>query len=113
MTTLRFFAATGDAVARVTCENGRCEVLMGLEGSGAQCVAADPHDPNRVFAGTFDNGLWRSRDGGESWSRVGRRSWARRHSGWADPLGGGLAVAPARRPVGGLRRVGAEHALPV
>jgi len=97
MTTLRFFAATGDGIARVTCENGRCEVRMGLEGSGAQCVAADPHDPNRVFAGTFDNGLWRSRDGGESWTRVGDGAGPGNIPVGRIPS---VAVSPSHRPGG-------------
>jgi photosystem II stability/assembly factor-like uncharacterized protein len=46
-------------------------VKLGLEGSGAQCLAVDPHDPDRVYAGTFDDGLYRTLDGGESWEQVG------------------------------------------
>ncbi|MFB6146479.1 MAG: WD40/YVTN/BNR-like repeat-containing protein [Halobacteriaceae archaeon] len=36
-----------------------------------ECVAADPRRPDRVFAGTFDGGLYRSTDGGEQFDRVG------------------------------------------
>jgi photosystem II stability/assembly factor-like uncharacterized protein len=60
---MRLFAATGDAVARVD-DDG---VRLSLDGSGAQCVAADR---DRVFAGTFDRGIFRSLDGGESWTDV-------------------------------------------
>ena len=60
--------ATGDAVARVALEDGRAgEAEMSLEGSGAVCVAVDPHDPRRVYAGTFDDGVHATDDGGESW----------------------------------------------
>ena len=66
------FAATGDAVARIESrDNGRLEVALSLEGSGAQCVAVDPHDPRRVYAGTYDDGVYRTLDGGQTWEQVG------------------------------------------
>jgi hypothetical protein len=39
--------------------------------NGVMCVAVDPHDPRRIFAGTFDLGISRSLDGGDSWESVG------------------------------------------
>jgi photosystem II stability/assembly factor-like uncharacterized protein len=36
-----------------------------------RCVAVDPRDPNRVYVGTFDDGLYATDDGGETW----RASW--------------------------------------
>ncbi|KYH27603.1 Ycf48-like protein [Halalkalicoccus paucihalophilus] len=36
-----------------------------------QCLAASPAAPERVFVGTFENGLLRSTDSGESFERVG------------------------------------------
>src|SRR5207248_1203306 len=36
-----------------------------------RCVAVDPHDPNRAYVGTFDDGLYATDDGGESW----RETW--------------------------------------
>ncbi|EMA46257.1 hypothetical protein C449_04470 [Halococcus saccharolyticus DSM 5350] len=36
-----------------------------------ECVAVHPEAPGRVFVGTFDAGLHRSQDGGESFERVG------------------------------------------
>ena len=36
-----------------------------------ECVAASPAAPERVFAGTFESGLLRSADGGDTWERVG------------------------------------------
>ena len=72
MRPLRLFAATGDAVARLDLRDGETvETTISLEGSGAQCVAADPHDPQRVYVGTFDQGVYRTLDGGESWQQVG------------------------------------------
>ena len=72
MQPFRLFAATGDAIARLESRDGdSVETTSCLEGSGAQCVAVDPHDPNRVFVGTFDNGVYRTLDGGETWTAVG------------------------------------------
>ncbi|HEX2038066.1 MAG TPA: glycosyl hydrolase [Chloroflexota bacterium] len=42
-----------------------------LEGRQAQCVAVDPSHPASVYCGTFDAGLWRSEDGGETWHPAG------------------------------------------
>ena len=68
---VRLFAATGDSVARIDPGDGSPEVQLALEGSGAQCVACDPHDPDRLYAGTFDDGVYRSLDAGETWDQVG------------------------------------------
>ena len=97
MRSIRLFAATGDAVARIdTADVHRFDVALSLAGSGAQCVAVDPGDPNRVYAGTFDRGLFRSRDGGETWEQAG------------DPIPHArvlsVAFAPARR-VNGLTAI--------
>jgi photosystem II stability/assembly factor-like uncharacterized protein len=70
----RLYAATGDAVARLDSPDLRtAAVTHGAEGSGAQCVAADPGDPAIAVAGTFDNGLLRTEDGGQTWPRIGER----------------------------------------
>ena len=65
---MRIVATTGDAVARVDLDSGEVEVV--LEGSGAACVATDPRDPERVFAGTTDSGVFASGDGGKTWRDV-------------------------------------------
>jgi photosystem II stability/assembly factor-like uncharacterized protein len=68
----RLFAATGDGVGRLDVGDGEgIETRLSLVGSGAQCVAVDPHDPDRVYVGTFDDGVYRTLDGGDSWERVG------------------------------------------
>ncbi|ELY47518.1 WD40/YVTN/BNR-like repeat-containing protein [Natronorubrum sulfidifaciens] len=41
-----------------------------LEGHTLECVAASPDRPDRVFVGTFEDGLFRSRTGGESFERL-------------------------------------------
>ena len=38
-----------------------------LRGSGAQCLAVDPRDPNVVYAGLRKGGVRRTSDGGRTW----------------------------------------------
>jgi photosystem II stability/assembly factor-like uncharacterized protein len=65
---VRVHVATGDAVARLSLADGRAgEIEVLLEGSGAKCIAIDPRDSRRVYAGTFDDGVYVSDDGGDSW----------------------------------------------
>ena len=40
-------------------------------GSRLQCVTVDPRRPNRLFCGSFTDGLLRSTDGGATFERVG------------------------------------------
>jgi hypothetical protein len=61
------YAATGDAVARMEQAGDVWRVELSLAGSGAQCLALDPGDPSRVFAGLAEGGLRRSSDGGRTW----------------------------------------------
>ena len=64
----RVFALTRDGLARFELGGavaGDTEVL--LSGAGARCVAVDGRDPERVYVGTLDQGLYSSQDGGRSW----------------------------------------------
>jgi photosystem II stability/assembly factor-like uncharacterized protein len=68
----RIFAVTGDGVVRFTLEDSRAtEAEPVLSGVRAQCVAVDPRDPQRVYVGTFDNGLYSSEDAGLTWREDG------------------------------------------
>jgi photosystem II stability/assembly factor-like uncharacterized protein len=83
----RLYVATGDAVAQLDSLNGEAvDVSLNLEGRGVMCLAVDPHDPQRIFAGTFDRGIYRSRDGGDVWESVG--------SGMADTRVLSIAISP-------------------
>jgi photosystem II stability/assembly factor-like uncharacterized protein len=59
----RFYAAGGDAVSVV--EDGSVET--GLKARGARCLAVDRRDPDTLYVGTSDEGLFKSVDGGSSW----------------------------------------------
>ena len=67
MTVARLYAATGDGLARLDEAGDGWTVQLSLAGSGAQCLAVDPRDPDTVFAGLREGGLCRSSDAGRSW----------------------------------------------
>jgi photosystem II stability/assembly factor-like uncharacterized protein len=62
-----------------------------LRDMSPECVAVDPHDPARLYCGTWGSGLWRSADAGRSWDRVGE--------GIAHAEITAVAVSPAERGV--------------
>jgi len=55
-------------------ESGHWEASEQLRDRQLEAVAVAPHRPERVFAGTFESGLRRSTDGGDSFQRVGESS---------------------------------------
>jgi len=64
----RFYAATGDGLARLDEAGEAWTVELALSGSGAQCLAVDPADPETVFVGLREDGVRRSVDGGRTWT---------------------------------------------
>jgi photosystem II stability/assembly factor-like uncharacterized protein len=77
----RLYVAGGNAVSVI--EDGGVET--GLEGHGARCVALDPKDPDTIYAGTSDEGIFKSKDGGETWEKL---------SGIEHPRVTAVAVSP-------------------
>ena len=67
----RLYAATGDAVARLDESGGGWTVELSLEGSGAQCIALDPRDPETLYAGLRGGGVRRTTDGAGTWADCG------------------------------------------
>ncbi|HEU0108883.1 MAG TPA: hypothetical protein VFT38_22055, partial [Vicinamibacteria bacterium] len=43
---------------------------MGPPGGDVRALAADPHDPRRIYLGTSDGVLYRSEDSGAHWRRL-------------------------------------------
>ena len=68
---MRLWAATGSSIARIDERDGAWDVTVLLAGTGAQCLAVDPTDPDTAFAGLREHGLRRTRDAGETWEDVG------------------------------------------
>src|SRR3990172_8380302 len=66
-----FLATTGSGLARATLVNGNWSVESPLVDQGVRCLAADPHNPNVVYAGTQGSGVLRSSDGGKTWGLAG------------------------------------------
>ena len=77
----RLYAAGGDAVSMV--EDG--SVDAGLRERGARCLAVDTGDPDTLYVGTSDEGLFKSVDGGDSWDGL---------SGIEHPRVTAVAVSP-------------------
>jgi photosystem II stability/assembly factor-like uncharacterized protein len=89
----RVFVVTGDQVVRFTLDGttaGELETV--LEGAGPRCVAVDVREPSRVYAGTFDSGLYASADHGDTWHSDG--------DGLADRRVLSVAVSPSHREHG-------------
>ena len=67
MTTV--YVAMRDGFRAVDADTGETSATA-LDGRSLECVAVHPDRPDRVLVGTFESGLHRSRDGGESFERV-------------------------------------------
>jgi photosystem II stability/assembly factor-like uncharacterized protein len=63
----RLYAATGDAIARLDEAGGDWTAGLSLQGSGPQCLAVDPADPDTVYAGLRNGGVRRTADGARTW----------------------------------------------
>jgi photosystem II stability/assembly factor-like uncharacterized protein len=63
----RLYAATGDGIARLDEDGDGWTVRLGLERSGAHCLAVDPADGDTVYAGLREGGVSRTTDGGATW----------------------------------------------
>jgi hypothetical protein len=61
---VKLYFAVEDALAVLTESAGGCQCEFALSGLRPQCVAVDPLRPKLAYCGTFDDGLWRSDDGG-------------------------------------------------
>ncbi|MFN8473245.1 MAG: glycosyl hydrolase [Anaerolineae bacterium] len=64
-----FYAAMEDVLLVGQRRNGGWDVWTALDGLPLECVAVDERNPERVYCGTFGQGLWRSEDGGATWRR--------------------------------------------
>jgi len=69
MTTV--YAAMRDRFRVVDPDAETAVAAADLDGRALESVAVHPDVPDRVFVGTFESGLWRSLDAGETFERAG------------------------------------------
>ncbi|GKZ16022.1 hypothetical protein [Haladaptatus sp. T7] len=70
--TTRIYAALDYALLVVEERDGNWDVNQYFDGDERPyAVAVDPFAPERAYLGTFNDGLWRTVDGGDSWSQIG------------------------------------------
>ncbi|ELY92908.1 hypothetical protein C483_06230 [Natrialba hulunbeirensis JCM 10989] len=67
---MRVYVALRNRLLRCSTDGTSWETATRLEGRALECVAATPATPDRVFVGTFESGLFRSTDGGETFERL-------------------------------------------
>lgn len=65
------YVAFENAVAIAHQRNGGWTVDFQLTEHQPLCLAVDQMQPQDVYCGTFDHGLWQSTDAGASWSQTG------------------------------------------
>jgi hypothetical protein len=63
---------SSDDFKGVSKENGSQSLKSDLQRAKPPCVAFDPQNPDRAYWGTFDNGLWKTDDRGQTWSNTGK-----------------------------------------
>ena len=68
---MKLYVALADALTIITPSHGEWVAQMHLADQEPQCLAVDPLHQEQVYCGTFDQGLWLSRDAGKSWTPVG------------------------------------------
>lgn len=93
-----FLATTGRGIERACQEtDGTWTVTPALMDNDVRCLAPDPLQPGRVYAGTDKHGLLRSTDGGQTWESAGLESISIR-SVAASPVEPGTVYAGTKPP---------------
>ena len=69
MTLLHFVA--GDAIFRIEDNTDENTIVERKTPHPFLSLAVDPFHPDRMYAGTFNNGLWISDDSGKTWNKAG------------------------------------------
>src|SRR5205085_7077660 len=64
---MALLAATATGIVRLSAADEPAVASSVLEGADVRCLAVDPVEPSRVYAGTQGAGVIRSDDGGLTW----------------------------------------------
>ena len=62
--------ATGDELVRIRPQNHQWRAERLLSGRAMQCLVADPRKQGALYAGSHGEGIWKSTNGGDDWSRL-------------------------------------------
>lgn len=93
-----FLSTNGSRLARAECSaNGDWSVEFLMDGLAVCCLAADPHNPTTVFAGTSGQGILRSEDRGKTWLPSGMQGQTVKSIA-VSPVEPGLIVAGTKPP---------------
>ncbi|MFC6992639.1 WD40/YVTN/BNR-like repeat-containing protein [Haladaptatus sp. GCM10025707] len=65
------YAPLREVLVVATGRGGDWQATERLDGHSLECVAVSPAEPKRIFVGTFESGLQRSLDAGDTWESVG------------------------------------------
>ena len=69
----KLMVAMEDSVIMIeSSKSGWKKSCESLKGTYPQCITFDPNSPNHAYCGTFGGGLWKTDDGGQSWSSTGK-----------------------------------------
>src|SRR5690349_18070428 len=68
----QIYLAFHGGLAALRQQNGRWTAELSLMDKDCHCLAVDPHQPERVYCGTFAAGLWRSDNAGATWQPVAK-----------------------------------------
>ena len=72
MTTLIAGLQNSVLVIESSSKSGRWKTYESLKGSHPQSIAFDRLNPSRAYCGTFDKGLWKTDNGGQTWDSIGK-----------------------------------------
>src|SRR5436190_197892 len=64
------YATRETAVAVIGQKPGEWRADLSLTGLQPQCLVQDPSHVEKIYCGTFDQGLWQSSDAGKTWQHV-------------------------------------------
>ncbi|MGB8035751.1 MAG: hypothetical protein WCF03_18200 [Nitrososphaeraceae archaeon] len=70
MTMTTLVAAMQDSLLTFESSKTGWKTHESLKGTSLQCIAFDPRSSNRAYCGTFDDGLWKTNDSGQTWDRM-------------------------------------------
>lgn len=69
----QFIVTYDNALLLFTQEHDEYRIESKFKGANPIAVTQDPVDTNIIYCGTFDRGLWKSDDSGETWIPIGTR----------------------------------------